>query len=299
MFKVVADQLRISEGWVRCGQCNEIFDASSQLQESAPPPPKARARKSSRPDLEVDAMPVGPSLIQVAESSFAPTAGPALDDAPDSETGSGFAPTEGLLAAQEIALPPKPKSKPKAPAPSVAPAPVGLEPSFMRRVKPASSWHRPANRAALFLLSLMLLAILLFQWTIQERDRLVAMEPALKPWVEEICTYAQCTLAPLRQIEAIVIDSSAFNKVRGDVYRLNFSLKNTSQLALAQPAIELSITDVRDQPIMRRVFSPAEIGPRSGVLPASSEFSTSLTLGIKSGNPSERIAGYRILAFYP
>jgi hypothetical protein len=83
------------------------------------------------------------------------------------------------------------------------------------------------------------------------------------------------------------------------VYRLNFSLKNTSQLALAQPAIELSITDVRDQPIMRRVFSPAEIGPRSGVLPASSEFSTSLTLGIKNGNPSERIAGYRILAFYP
>ena len=27
MFKVVPDQLRISEGWVRCGQCAEIFDA--------------------------------------------------------------------------------------------------------------------------------------------------------------------------------------------------------------------------------------------------------------------------------
>lgn len=28
MFKVVADQLRVAQGWVRCGQCGEVFDAS-------------------------------------------------------------------------------------------------------------------------------------------------------------------------------------------------------------------------------------------------------------------------------
>src|SRR6476620_8201349 len=32
MFKVVPDQLRISEGWVRCGHCAEIFDAAAHLQ---------------------------------------------------------------------------------------------------------------------------------------------------------------------------------------------------------------------------------------------------------------------------
>src|SRR5882724_5993418 len=31
MFKVVPDQLKISEGWVRCGHCTEIFDATTQL----------------------------------------------------------------------------------------------------------------------------------------------------------------------------------------------------------------------------------------------------------------------------
>src|SRR5665647_163510 len=31
LFKVVPDQLRISEGWVRCGQCDDIFDASLHL----------------------------------------------------------------------------------------------------------------------------------------------------------------------------------------------------------------------------------------------------------------------------
>lgn len=37
-FKVVADQLRISEGWVRCGQCKEVFDASAHLLPMAPAP---------------------------------------------------------------------------------------------------------------------------------------------------------------------------------------------------------------------------------------------------------------------
>lgn len=37
-FKVVADQLRISDGWVRCGHCKEVFDATEQLLVQAPEP---------------------------------------------------------------------------------------------------------------------------------------------------------------------------------------------------------------------------------------------------------------------
>ena len=33
-YKLVPDQLRISDGWVRCGQCDVIFDASQQLVET-------------------------------------------------------------------------------------------------------------------------------------------------------------------------------------------------------------------------------------------------------------------------
>ncbi|MBS0453683.1 MAG: DUF3426 domain-containing protein [Proteobacteria bacterium] len=33
-FKVVRDQLRISDGWVRCGRCSEVFDATLDLQET-------------------------------------------------------------------------------------------------------------------------------------------------------------------------------------------------------------------------------------------------------------------------
>ena len=31
IFKVVQDQLKVSEGWVRCGRCNEVFNALPTL----------------------------------------------------------------------------------------------------------------------------------------------------------------------------------------------------------------------------------------------------------------------------
>lgn len=34
-FKVVRDQLRISDGWVRCGRCSNVFDATLDLHETA------------------------------------------------------------------------------------------------------------------------------------------------------------------------------------------------------------------------------------------------------------------------
>ena len=36
-FKVVRDQLRISDGWVRCGRCSEVFDATLDLSDASEP----------------------------------------------------------------------------------------------------------------------------------------------------------------------------------------------------------------------------------------------------------------------
>ena len=41
IFRIVEDQLRVSDGWVRCGRCAEIFDAREMLfdiERDAPPP---------------------------------------------------------------------------------------------------------------------------------------------------------------------------------------------------------------------------------------------------------------------
>ncbi|GAA0767828.1 zinc-ribbon domain-containing protein [Ideonella azotifigens] len=41
VFRVVQDQLKVSQGWVRCGQCHEVFNALEGLFELPPQPPVA------------------------------------------------------------------------------------------------------------------------------------------------------------------------------------------------------------------------------------------------------------------
>jgi len=55
IFRVVQDQLRVSEGWVRCGRCAEVFDARQQLfdiEREAPPPWPATAAAPAHPGLD-------------------------------------------------------------------------------------------------------------------------------------------------------------------------------------------------------------------------------------------------------
>src|SRR5512141_485978 len=49
MFKVVPDQLRISEGWVRCGHCSDVFDATANLQREEAQPQRDAAAPGRAP----------------------------------------------------------------------------------------------------------------------------------------------------------------------------------------------------------------------------------------------------------
>src|SRR6476620_10869997 len=57
MFKVVADQLKVSQGWVRCGQCAEVFDATVHLLPRELP----ASSPASFDTQEAQALPVGVS----------------------------------------------------------------------------------------------------------------------------------------------------------------------------------------------------------------------------------------------
>lgn len=60
MFRVVPDQLRISEGWVRCGHCDEVFDANAQLRNLDDQTPDGRsitpAENATEPDQNSEAV---------------------------------------------------------------------------------------------------------------------------------------------------------------------------------------------------------------------------------------------------
>jgi hypothetical protein len=170
--------------------------------------------------------------------------------------------------------------------------------SFVRQARRKAFWRRPLVRIALVLASFALAALLLVQMAYHDRDRLALAEPGLRPTLDVVCQVLQCRIGPPRQIEAIVIENSGFNRVRNDTYRLAFTLRNTSNVQVAVPAMELTITDAQDQPIARRVLMPADFGATNEVLSPVTDWSRSVGL-VVSAPPPARIAGYRLLAFYP
>jgi predicted Zn finger-like uncharacterized protein len=226
------------------------------------------------------------------------------DDAPTQT--SSDAPANTQDAQTETPEPATPATGPVADAATVAKASAAEEPtestiedmSFVRDARRKAFWRRPAVRVALGMACVLLVAVLVLQIAVQERDRIAAIDPSAKPWLEELCGPLGCAVKPLRQIESIVIESSAFNKVRGNAYRFSVSLRNKSTVPLAMPGIELALTDSQDQPMLRRVLLPADLGA-GAVLAPGAEWSTSLPVSIAPTTRTARIAGYRLLAFYP
>lgn len=334
MFRVVPDQLKISDGWVRCGHCGEVFDASAELREEAaasrfaeaePAPPErpAAAPAPSPAPEEAEPVQVAPLLVR-AESATAPApierpraepppAGPPseLEDFADAQFGHDALTDDeakelmrlsgdSRFAASSYGTGPEtvPPSRPFASSRMELEDADPGDMSFVRQARRSAFWRRPGMRVLLSLVALVLAALLFAQYVVHERDRLAASDPSWRPWIRALCAPLSCTIGPPQRIEAILIDNSGFTRLRPDAYRLSFSLRNQSTQPVAVPALQLTLTDTSDQAVLQRVFTPRELGATSDTIAASSEFAASLALAVDNGGES-RIAGYRLLAFYP
>jgi predicted Zn finger-like uncharacterized protein len=300
MFKVVPDQLRISEGWVRCGHCAEVFDAAAHLQDRAQQQPA-----QEEPEPPAEAAPA-PPFANAPYPPFVLGRGDYEAEVVDAAAEQRTQQEELPQASEDELLPMAPM--PAQPEPEPEPEPQAgpheqEEPlqdiSFVRQARRKAFWRRPAVRAGLALLVLALGLLLAGQYALHDRDRLATAQPALRPLIEALCQPLDCAVSSPRQIEAIAIDSSSFSKLRNDAYRLAFTLKNQAATEIEMPAIELTLTDSQDQPVLRRVLTPADMGASAGVLAPASEWSGTLAMSVAPGGGAGRIAGYRLLAFYP
>ena len=331
MFRVVPDQLRISEGWVRCGQCDEAFDANAHLrslEEHSITPELV-----SSPERSVGYEPFtaeGPSEVAYEATMLAPMkVEPELAYAPQGHSlstesllqnspqeifaqkvpdiGAGSA-AEGDWASTELAsLTPQDLEVPervqrpdseKHTVPLQVVLPDGPAPSFMTSgpgVVQAARWPSKKSLLAMVILLALLLGV---QVLLMERDRIATSSPALRPLLLAGCELLACKVSPMREIESIVIDSSAFTSVRPGIYLLQVSLKNGGVDDLATPALELTLTDNQDRPVLRRVLQAAQLSGKS-VMVAGAELAATLPISVNTGAASEKIAGYKLLAFYP
>lgn len=191
--------------------------------------------------------------------------------------------------------------------------------TFVRDARRDSAWSGPIRRSALVLLALLLAIVLAVQVVVQHRDAVAAAEPGLRPLIEAMCERLNCEVGTLRSIESVVIDSSSFTKTDIDSYRLSVSLKNAGSVPVAMPALEVTLTDLQDQPLVRKVILPGQLGAKIAVLEVGANFTGVVMMQVQNAdlqapaNPSgitpafgpglssgtARISGYRVLAFYP
>ena len=311
MFRVVPDQLRISGGWVRCGNCDEVFDANTSLRPAAvptpvvspPPPPITPAPPVfSLPAQEPEPEPDSQDQVLPAIALRIPHEDPFLALRP-----SEHAEQEPVSVAEELNISalgdvvPATVNRDDTPryVQSEPSAPVVDEPSFMRK-RPQRT--RKQGRVAKWLALVVCLlggTALVVQVLRHERNYIAAVHPATAPVLVALCDALGCELGPLRQIESLLIDSSAFAKVRADTYRLSFTLRNSAPQAVAVPAVELTLTDNLDQSVLRRVLQVSDFAPGQTNIAAGGELAVNLPLSIQVGGAVQKFSGYRLLAFYP
>ena len=311
MFKVVTDQLKVSQGWVRCGQCAEIFDAQLHLK-SQPVLAELPAVSAVPSSSLLTASSPAQSSSQSAFAADATVVPQVSSTTTSSVTGRDLSQIEGVVPAdygqRDSSVPSNAAdlhpehdldhAQPHAYVQAqVHPLP---EVSFVRDARRQAFWRRPLVRLMLAFVAICLTCLLAAQVVVGQRDAIAAFDGRAKPWLQALCDQLGCEVSVPRRIESIVIDSSTFNKADAkDSYLLNFSLKNASKAGVAMPFLELSLTDGQDQALVRRVLSPAQFGAASDTLAGSAEFSTTVTLQLQPSVPPLKIAGYRMLAFYP
>jgi predicted Zn finger-like uncharacterized protein len=322
LFKVELQQLKTTKGWVRCGQCQEVFDAQSHMpevravqkpthglnisfhadQHSTVPqstvPQDSRAlpevkKDFSSPDWENTVKPPEPKAREKSD---------AKQHIPSERLRRDFTNSERIYERwANSGFPGESKpSRISEPAP-IAPAPA---PSFVVQAQRKQFWSTPWVRICLSAAGLVLLLGLGLQVLRHERDRIAAASPAALPWLQSLCSISACTVEPYKQIDAVVVEASSFNKLRGEGasewYRLGVNLKNNGNLNVAMPHIELSLNDAQDRAVLRRVLSPSEFGSAQNVLAPITEFAGGTTLAVDTKQlAGVRVAGYRLWAFYP
>ncbi|PUE29474.1 hypothetical protein B9Z39_04335 [Limnohabitans sp. JirII-29] len=146
-------------------------------------------------------------------------------------------------------------------------------------------------------LNALLLLLLIWQIVLSQRHVLAAEEPALKPILEALCAPVACEVTWPRELDAVQIENTSFSENLEGGYTLQIRLRNTQHHPVATPYLELNLTDLQDQVVVRRVFSTEEMA-LSPQMTALRDVRSTLNFDLDAG-VSEHVSGFRALIFYP
>jgi len=272
-FRVSEEQLAAHEGLVRCGRCRNVFNARERLEAEEPSPQLS--------------LPIGePSTA--AEDSV-----PAI-----TEPQSGNAEKAPIIDGEPV--PPELRPIPDLSRLEEEPATLAQQVRFVDNpeedIAPAAR-----KRKAAIPIAVLLVLLLIAQGLYFFRHTLAASLPGLKPMLIGYCALLSCTVDLPREIDALAIESSELeaDPQLPNVITLHAVLRNRSGHAQAWPSLELTLTDLRDQVIARRIFQPADYLRDKEALPKGIGRNREQEIALRLDTSDLSPSGYRLLLFYP
>jgi predicted Zn finger-like uncharacterized protein len=298
-FRVVPDQLRVSGGYVRCGRCSGVFNALEELVDLE--------TGERRGGLEQD--PGGASVVgngghglqddaelEIAQPALRPAV--AAVPAPPPVPPAAREPERPRHAEPPSSMRP---AEPRTLALDDIPGPAaGDAPSFVVSADRAARWRSPRMRALLLSMAALAALGLAGQGAHEYRDVLAARYPDARPLLESACVALGCRVEAARSIESLSVESSGLVRVeKSHLYRLQVALRNRATLALAVPALDVTLTDTQGRVISRKVLKLADLGTAQATIPAGQELGVQATLQAQGEAAAQPFAGYTIELFYP
>lgn len=177
-----------------------------------------------------------------------------------------------------------------------APPPVDYDDRFSVARKPSQL------RVRLGMVSIPILALALtLQVLLHFRDVLAAQVPATRPVLSRICAVTGCVIRPLRDVAALSLGASDLqaDPAHRGLLILSAMLRNHAPYPVGYPYLELTLTDLQDQPVVRRALSPSDYV--SGTTDTSAGIPGNVEVPIKLFIDASATtqAGYRLYLFFP
>ncbi len=161
---------------------------------------------------------------------------------------------------------------------------------------PRHTWLRVVGA----FVSLVLVVLLVAQLTWWRRETVMVYWPSSQSLFAEACTYLGCQISPPRDIDGLQVEASDLRQIDGPHrLELRVPLRNRYNVALAYPAIELTLFDDKNEVAIRRVLWPQEYVPPGTPIAAGLPPHSAQTMIVRLDSGNAVATNFRVQIFYP
>lgn len=270
-FMLHTEHIKAYRGKVQCGNCEHVFNAKNRLTEVSN---DTNTTEENKANLDVNedpiAEPILEEIVSTNTTSLEDNSEALAEDTPVVETAHAnikFAETPSTI--DDLAFDSK----------------------FERKPKKLSLGYT--------LGTILLLLLAAIQITYFNRTRISSEYPQFKPLLVQVCSVFHCDVPLAKDLTMLLIDDSDMQESNQykDVIHFSSTLINNASFIQAYPNIELTLTNVDDQPILRRLIQPSEylknVDIKQGIAPHEE-----VRIQLAINTSGVLVSGYRVILKY-